>query len=140
MKELLKRKSVVTTVLVPLAVTLGIVIASSDVVAQESKSYTGITQAVFDTCIKPVAQNKAISQEWFGDVTGWAQYDTGNAGEVRLKSDATLAREPAELNFLYEPDKNNLTYTIKRQNFGVTQGKIWGGFNGTMVKCKGNAN
>lgn len=139
MKKQLKWKSVVTTVLVPLAVTLGIVTAFSDVFAQASHTYTGVTQAVFN-CITSVAQNKKRTAHWTGDYDGWAEYTEGNAGMVWLKSTKTLYTEPADLNFEYDSNTGNIKYTIKRMSPGVEHSDIWGGFNGTMIKCKGNAN
>jgi hypothetical protein len=128
MKDLMRRKSVVTIVFVSLVGTLGAVAGSSEAVAQHSKRYQGITSPVFDSCIRPKRSNAASK--------GWAEYDAGNQGEVRLKSTVPLFTEPAELSFAFNPNKNTLDYTIKRKSFGVTESKIWEGFDGTMNKCK----
>ncbi len=130
MKEIVKRQSDVTSVLVPLVLMLSLMIGSSDVGAKESNSYTGITQKIFDTCIKPPTTEGNKTD------TGWAEYDDGNTGEVRLKSETILYTSPAELDFVFEPEKQALTYKINRKNFGVSEGKIWEGFDGTMNKCK----
>jgi len=130
MKKILSRRSVLTTALVHLVLMLSIMFGTSDVFAEESKAYTGITQEIFDTCIKlPTVEGNKTDN-------GWAEYDDSNTGEVRLKSTTIFYTSPGELNFVYEPEQQALTYRIIRKNFGVTEGKIWEGFDGTMDKCK----
>ena len=130
MKETRKRNSVVTRVHVPLVVTLGIVIAPSELAAQESKSYTEVKQAVFDSCIKPKEANKTSE--------GWAEYDAGNKGEVRIKAHVLIVgiTEVVKLGFNYEPDEKKLTYTIKWKMVGATERRMWEGFDATMKKSK----
>ena len=134
MIDTLKRNSVATMALVALAVTLGIVIASSRVFASEgdSKTYHGITQQVFDTCIKPRASNQTDE--------GWAEYRGGNRGRIQLWGFLTGFTEPGQLDYVYQPDNKSLYYKITYERFYVPGDRIFQGFDATMVKCKGNAN
>ena len=133
MKEMMR--SIGATVLVPAAVMLGIAIAPSSAAAQTAKSYTEITQAMFDNCIKPPTANGNKTSE------GWAEYNPNdeNEGEVVLKGQVFLLGTvtAAKLDFLYDPAEKVLKYTNLRDLIiGATQAQIWKGFDATMKKCK----
>ena len=99
----------------------------SFVVAQETRTYTDITQDEFDTCVRT---NKTDQ--------GYAKYLSGNRGKVELWTTILFDHWiVGTLIYNFDPSNNTLKYNLIQANFPASEGLIWDGLNNMIERCGG---
>jgi hypothetical protein len=89
-----------------------------------SKTYTGITQAIWD-CVK------TTSYEQHGTT-----YDPPDANQGTSTTDTLVGK--VVLTFDFEPGPQTLKYTITHKPGIVTDGEVWGGISSSIKQCGGS--
>ena len=99
----------------------------STVAAQTTMHYYGITQKMFDGCIKDRKDHQ-----------GWTEYKGGNSGEVWIFGNRMPNHNKwaATLGYSFNPTKRQLTYNYKDHWKIFDKNRIWVGLNETMQICR----
>jgi hypothetical protein len=121
--DLIRTKSLHFTKFIVVGAALGLAVAHPAAATQDTKIYDGITQNMFDNCIK---NNRGGG--------GWSEYSGGNTGSLVVFGDAMPGKWVADLTYTFDPPK--LTYKATKVAFVVSWDKLWGGFDGTLQRCE----
>jgi hypothetical protein len=88
-----------------------------------SKTYTGVTQAVWD-CVK----SSSISQRG-------TFYDPSDGNQGTATTETVVGK--LVMGFSFDPAAATITYTIDSKPFIVTEGEIWSGIQDSITACGG---
>ena len=121
-------KSLNIAKVIVVGVALGLASVHATAANHDTKTYSNITQKMFDNCIR--------NHKGGG---GWSVYSGGNSGELKLYGDKIpdSSKWVADGEYKFDPPK--LTYRLTKFSGWVALtpwSEFWAGFDGTMKRCE----